>query len=93
MYGKLILDSWNLGTKLHLGPVVICKFEVYNAFLSPPATHALLSGNFTDFLDLIRYKGTYCSQEVAIKVLKPECVNSDMQKDFAQEVFIMRYVK
>ncbi|XP_062022970.1 serine/threonine-protein kinase STY46 [Rosa rugosa] len=39
------------------------------------------------------YKGTYCSQEVAIKVLKPECVNSDMQKDFAQEVFIMRKVR
>ncbi|KAK9944258.1 hypothetical protein M0R45_009832 [Rubus argutus] len=39
------------------------------------------------------YKGTYCSQEVAIKVLKPECVNPDMQKDFVQEVFIMRKVR
>ncbi|CAI0407910.1 unnamed protein product [Linum tenue] len=36
------------------------------------------------------YKGTYCSQEVAIKVLKAERVNTDMQKEFAQEVYIMR---
>ena len=40
----------------------------------------------------ISYNGTYCSQEVAIKVLKPERVNSDMQREFAQEVFIMRSV-
>ncbi|CAN6688198.1 unnamed protein product [Malus baccata var. baccata] len=39
------------------------------------------------------YKGTYCTQEVAIKVLKPECVNPDMLKDFAQEVYIMRKVR
>lgn len=37
-----------------------------------------------------RYKGTYCSQEVAIKVLKTERVNTDMQSEFAQEVYIMR---
>ncbi|CAL5326171.1 unnamed protein product [Camellia sinensis] len=39
-----------------------------------------------------RYKGTYCSQEVAIKVLKPDLVNKDMLREFAQEVFIMRSV-
>ncbi|CAI0407912.1 unnamed protein product [Linum tenue] len=39
------------------------------------------------------YKGTYCSQEVAIKVLKAERVNTDMQKEFAQEVYIMRKVR
>ncbi|KAB2602637.1 serine/threonine-protein kinase [Pyrus ussuriensis x Pyrus communis] len=39
------------------------------------------------------YKGTYCTQEVAIKVLQPECVNPDMLKDFAQEVYIMRKVR
>ncbi|XAR59870.1 Dual-specificity kinase [Bertholletia excelsa] len=39
------------------------------------------------------YKGTYCSQEVAIKILKPERLDSDLQKDFAQEVFIMRKVR
>ncbi|XP_044509538.1 serine/threonine-protein kinase STY46-like isoform X2 [Mangifera indica] len=39
------------------------------------------------------YKGTYYSQEVAIKVLKPERVNSDLLKEFAQEVFIMRKVR
>ncbi|XP_020595037.1 serine/threonine-protein kinase STY46-like [Phalaenopsis equestris] len=37
------------------------------------------------------YRGTYCSQEVAIKVFKPEHVNVDMQREFAQEVYIMRW--
>ncbi|CAN1307745.1 Serine/threonine-protein kinase STY46 [Linum perenne] len=46
------------------------------------------SGSYGDL-----YKGTYCSQEVAIKVMKPERVNTDMQKEFAQEVYIMRSVK
>ncbi|GFY89834.1 ACT-like protein tyrosine kinase family protein [Actinidia rufa] len=39
------------------------------------------------------YKGTYCSQEVAIKILKPDRVNSDLLREFAQEVFIMRKVR
>lgn len=39
------------------------------------------------------YKGTYCSQEVAIRVLKPERINSDIQKEFAQGAFIMRKVR
>ncbi|KAK9112583.1 hypothetical protein Scep_020102 [Stephania cephalantha] len=46
------------------------------------------SGSYGDL-----YKGTYCSQEVAIKVLKPERVNADMQQEFAQEVYIMRKVR
>ncbi|XP_065043789.1 serine/threonine-protein kinase STY46-like isoform X2 [Musa acuminata AAA Group] len=45
------------------------------------------SGSYGDL-----YRGTYCSQDVAIKVLKPERVNVDMQQEFAQEVFIMRLV-
>ncbi|XP_057966395.1 serine/threonine-protein kinase STY46 [Malania oleifera] len=48
----------------------------------------IASGSYGDL-----YKGTYCSQEVAIKVLKPERLNSDLQKEFAQEVFIMRKVR
>ncbi|KAE9618515.1 putative dual-specificity kinase TKL-Pl-4 family [Lupinus albus] len=39
------------------------------------------------------FKGIYCSQEVAIKVLKAEHVNSDLQTEFAQEVYIMRKVR
>ncbi|GLT75297.1 hypothetical protein SLA2020_470310 [Shorea laevis] len=46
------------------------------------------SGSYGDL-----YKGTYCSQDVAIKVLKPERVSSEMEKEFAQEVFIMRKVR
>ncbi|KAK9286148.1 hypothetical protein L1049_014530 [Liquidambar formosana] len=48
----------------------------------------IASGSYGDL-----YKGMYCSQEVAIKVLKPERVDSDMQREFAQEVFIMRKVR
>ncbi|XP_050232465.1 serine/threonine-protein kinase STY46-like isoform X2 [Mercurialis annua] len=46
------------------------------------------SGSYGDL-----YKGTYCSQEVAIKILKPERINSDLEKEFAQEVYIMRKVR
>ncbi|XP_039792398.1 serine/threonine-protein kinase STY46-like isoform X2 [Panicum virgatum] len=46
------------------------------------------SGSYGDL-----YRGTYCSQDVAIKVLKPERINADMQREFAQEVFIMRKVR
>ncbi|CAM8902390.1 unnamed protein product [Rhodiola kirilowii] len=39
------------------------------------------------------YKGTYLSQEVAVKVLKPERVNADMLREFSQEIFIMRKIR
>ncbi|GMP37389.1 hypothetical protein CsSME_00009096 [Camellia sinensis var. sinensis] len=48
----------------------------------------IASGSYGDL-----YKGTYCGQEVAVKVLKPVRVDSDLQKEFAQEVFIMRKVR
>ncbi|KAF5449036.1 hypothetical protein F2P56_029524 [Juglans regia] len=48
----------------------------------------IASGSYGDL-----YKGTYYCQEVAIKVLKPERVDSDMQREFAQEVFILRKVR
>ncbi|GMN38236.1 hypothetical protein TIFTF001_007478 [Ficus carica] len=48
----------------------------------------IASGSYGDL-----YKGTYCSQEVAIKILKAERINTDMQREFAQEVFIMRKVR
>ncbi|XP_062217978.1 serine/threonine-protein kinase STY46-like isoform X2 [Phragmites australis] len=39
------------------------------------------------------YRGSYCSQDVAIKVVRPERMSADMYRDFAQEVYIMRKVR
>ncbi|XP_047320085.1 serine/threonine-protein kinase STY8-like [Impatiens glandulifera] len=46
------------------------------------------SGSFGDL-----YKGTYCSQEVSIKVIKPELLSPSMLAEFAHEVFIMRKIR
>ncbi|XP_033135699.1 serine/threonine-protein kinase STY8 isoform X2 [Brassica rapa] len=46
------------------------------------------SGSYGDL-----HKGTYCSQEVAIKFLKPERVNTEILREFSQEVYIMRKVR
>jgi len=46
------------------------------------------SGTYGDL-----YKGTYGNQEVAIKILKADQINSDTRKEFAQEVFILRKVR
>ncbi|KAL6524882.1 hypothetical protein OROMI_030475 [Orobanche minor] len=39
------------------------------------------------------YKGLFHSQDVAIKILKTECLSGDMQREFAQEVYILRKVR
>lgn len=46
------------------------------------------SGSYGDL-----YRGTYCSQDVAVKVLKPDHVNTDMLREFSQEVYIMRKIR
>ncbi|XP_030523738.1 serine/threonine-protein kinase STY17-like isoform X2 [Rhodamnia argentea] len=46
------------------------------------------SGSFGDL-----YRGTYCGQEVAIKILKPGRVNTAILRDFAQEIYIMRKIR
>ncbi|KZV39347.1 hypothetical protein F511_17539 [Dorcoceras hygrometricum] len=50
--------------------------------------YKVASGSYGDL-----YKGIYCSQEVAIKILKAERLNAELQKEFAQEVYIMRKVR
>ncbi|KAK8945838.1 Serine/threonine-protein kinase HT1 [Platanthera guangdongensis] len=39
------------------------------------------------------FRGTYCSQDVAIKVFKAEHFSLDLQREFAQEVYIMRKIR
>jgi len=39
------------------------------------------------------FQGTYCGQDVAIKVLNPERLNQNSQREFMQEVSIMRKVR
>eukprot|EP00245_Coleochaete_scutata_P000955 TRINITY_DN1117_c0_g1_i2.p1 TRINITY_DN1117_c0_g1~~TRINITY_DN1117_c0_g1_i2.p1 ORF type:complete len:640 (-),score=134.06 TRINITY_DN1117_c0_g1_i2:975-2894(-) len=46
------------------------------------------SGSFGDL-----FRGTYCGQEVAIKILKPERLNDSLQSEFKQEVSILRKVR
>ncbi|KAI4381809.1 hypothetical protein MLD38_007848 [Melastoma candidum] len=46
------------------------------------------SGSYGDL-----YRGTYCGQEVAIKILKPGRANAALLKDFAQEIYIMRKIR
>ncbi|PON49961.1 Mitogen-activated protein kinase kinase kinase [Parasponia andersonii] len=46
------------------------------------------SGSYGDL-----YRGTYCSQEVAVKVLKLERINAEILRDFSQEVYIMRKIR
>ncbi|XP_009588108.1 serine/threonine-protein kinase STY46 isoform X1 [Nicotiana tabacum] len=50
--------------------------------------YKIASGSYGDL-----YKGTYCSQDVAIKILKSERLNTELQTEFAQEVYIMRKVR
>ncbi|KAJ8772678.1 hypothetical protein K2173_027855 [Erythroxylum novogranatense] len=48
----------------------------------------IASGSYGDM-----YKGTFCSQDVAIKVLRTDNLNDKQWREFAQEVFIMRKVR
>ncbi|XVE69660.1 hypothetical protein DITRI_Ditri10aG0008500 [Diplodiscus trichospermus] len=48
----------------------------------------LASGSYGDL-----YKGTFCGQDVAIKVLKTEHLNENLRREFTQEVNIMRKIR
>ncbi|KAH9325632.1 hypothetical protein KI387_005810, partial [Taxus chinensis] len=61
-------------------------WEIDSKFLK--LDYKVASGSYGDL-----YRGTYCGQDVAIKVLKPERLDADLQREFAQEVFIMRKVR
>ncbi|XP_060173520.1 serine/threonine-protein kinase STY46-like isoform X2 [Lycium barbarum] len=61
-------------------------WEIDNALLK--YDYKIATGSTGDL-----YKGSFHSQEVAIKVLKSERLNEDVQKDFAQEIYILRKVR
>ncbi|GJM97411.1 hypothetical protein PR202_ga14335 [Eleusine coracana subsp. coracana] len=46
------------------------------------------SGTYGDL-----YRGTYFGEDVAIKVLKSDRLNENMEKEFAHEVYIMRKIR
>ncbi|KAL2346204.1 hypothetical protein Fmac_000204 [Flemingia macrophylla] len=46
------------------------------------------SGPFSDL-----FKGTFCNQDVAIKVLKHDKLDDNIQKEFAQEVYILSKIQ
>ncbi|CAM6085958.1 unnamed protein product [Calypogeia fissa] len=46
------------------------------------------SGAFGDL-----YRGTYCGQDVAIKILKRDRLTENLQHEFMQEIFIMRKIR
>ncbi|XVF63602.1 hypothetical protein PTKIN_Ptkin09bG0099700 [Pterospermum kingtungense] len=48
----------------------------------------LASGSYGDL-----YKGTFCGQDVAIKVLRSEHLNENLRREFTQEVNIMRKIR
>ncbi|KAK7283439.1 hypothetical protein RIF29_12955 [Crotalaria pallida] len=48
----------------------------------------IASGSFSDL-----YKGTFCNQDVAIKVFKAENLNENIQRDFAQEIHILSKIQ
>lgn len=66
-----------------------CEFIIQNAVKFMLQTYGIHM--YILLVCLRRYKGTYFSQEVAIKILKPERVNTEMLREFSQEVYIMRY--
>ncbi|KAA8537466.1 hypothetical protein F0562_027074 [Nyssa sinensis] len=50
--------------------------------------HKIAAGSYGDL-----YRGTFHSQDVAIKVFKAEYLNEDVWREFAQEVYILRKVR
>lgn len=87
MAGKLIQACWNMKWKLLLHHFTICEY-----FLSSIAKICLfMSIQLISMMGSRRFKGTFRNQDVAIKVLRAEHINENMQKEFAQEVYIMRF--
>ncbi|XAR61597.1 Dual-specificity kinase [Bertholletia excelsa] len=50
--------------------------------------HQIAAGLYVDL-----YKGTFCGQDVAIKVLKAEYLNENVQREFGLEAYILRRVR
>lgn len=97
MCGKLTPTCWKWEIKSHQALMEICKLLVVLCVCVLASANVSTLFWYMFLFQLLfffwaRYRGTYCSQDVAIKVLKPERVNTDMQREFAQEVYIMRFL-
>lgn len=89
-------DVWEIDTRqLTVGEKVGSGSfgDLWVICLKPvPYCVLVFSWSFFSLEKIPRYKGTYFSQEVAVKFLKPERVNKEMLREFSQEVYIMRLV-
>ncbi|XP_073294859.1 serine/threonine-protein kinase STY46-like isoform X3 [Primulina huaijiensis] len=70
-------------TQYHVGSPLSDVWEIDFSLLT--FKHKIASGSNGDL-----FKGVFHSQDVAIKVLRTECLNEDIQREFTQEVFILR---
>ncbi|XP_052203136.1 serine/threonine-protein kinase STY46-like [Diospyros lotus] len=83
-------DLWQTGSELYLDHVNIPTDGIDVWEIDPKRLkfeRKIASGLYGDL-----YKGTFHSQDVAIKVLNAEYLNEDVRRDFAQEVYILRFI-
>ncbi|KAK4752061.1 hypothetical protein SAY87_020859 [Trapa incisa] len=79
-----------------LGPLVSSLVRNEQTGMDSEVDHVPIPTDGSDVWEIdiqCRYRGTYRSQDVAIKVLKSERLDADLQREFAQEVSMMKKVR
>ncbi|CAN4095470.1 unnamed protein product [Withania somnifera] len=89
----LLKEISNMEKQLGLNQDLLSpKKEFVQTGINIPANHVDTQSNGSEAWEMTMFKGSFHNQEVAIKVLKAGCLNEDVQRDFAQEVYILRKV-
>uniref|UniRef100_A0A2P2JPP8 non-specific serine/threonine protein kinase n=5 Tax=Rhizophora mucronata TaxID=61149 RepID=A0A2P2JPP8_RHIMU len=84
--GKEHTGNTTISTHVSIPTDQIDVWEIDTSLLK--YEYKIASGSYGDL-----HKGTFCGQDVAIKVLMTEHLNDKLRREFAQEVFIMRKVR